>query len=248
MESIPQDMNVRQKIFESFLLAPILGYVVFSLIVAPFVAPPAYAKQVLHYKTYHPKTGEELNRFYGSMEENLSGGYQVHWVIEENGTATEEDYTLDEHFGTLGFRVVNVSEKTDYTGERRQNSVFIRGQYRGEKIEKTMPIDGRPFYYNPKIGLTAFVRSGKKQATFWGFQNRELKVYPMRATNGGPDMVSVNDRSVEAVKVYWTVDDFRSAFFKRTYWFRKSDGIFVKQKSEGGTFREMVSEEGRQNL
>jgi hypothetical protein len=237
-------MNVQKKFFKSFPRIPASGYAALSLLVSFFLVLPSYAGQTVHYKTYYPSTGEEFNRFYGSSEKNLSGGYQVHWVIEEDGKVTKEDYTLDEDFGTLRFRVVNVDEKTDYIGERKERSVFIRGQFKGAKIERTMEIDERPFYYNPKVGLTAFVRSGEKQGMFWGFQNKELQVYPMKASNEGPDRISVNGEDVEAVKVYWTVDDFRSVFFKRTYWFRGSDGLYLKQKTDGGKFRELVSEEG----
>jgi len=237
-------MKVRKKFFKDFLKAPVLGYMVFSLLVPFFLIPPAYAERIVHYKTYHPGTGEEFNRFYCSIEKNPSGGYQVHWVIEEGGMVTEEDYTLDEYFETLRFRVVNIDEKTDYMGERKEGSIFIRGRFKGERIERTMAVDEKPFYYNPKIGLTAFVQSEEDQRKFWGFQGRELKVYPMKATNEGLDRISVNGRNVEAVRVHWTVDDFRSVFFKRTYWFRGSDGLYLKQKTDGGKFRELVSEEG----
>ena len=237
-------MKVQKKIFNGFIRTSILVYAALSLLMVHLMALSAYAAKVVHYKTYHPRTGEEVNRFYGSTEKNLSGGYHVHWVIEEGGVTTQEDYTLDEYFGTLRFRVVNADEKTDYAGERKEDRLFIRGQFKGEKIERAMEIDERPFYYNPKIGLAAFVLSGEKQGTFWGFQNKELKAYPMKAIHGGPDTISVNGKDVEAVKVYWTVNDFRSVFFKRTYWFRGADGLYLKQRTDGGKFRELVSEEG----
>lgn len=237
-------MVVQKKIFKGFPWGPGLGSAVLSLLcVLCFAVPSADAGKIVHYKTYHPGTGEEFNLFYCSIEKNLSGGYQVHWVMKEGGAVTEEDYTLDEYFDTLRFRVVNIDEKTDYIGERKERSVLIRGRFKGERIERAMAIDDRPFYYNPKIGLAAFVRSGRKQGKFWGFQNKELKVYPMKATNEGPDTISVNGKKVEAVTVHWTVDDFRSAFFKRVYWFRESDGLYLKQKADGGKFRELVSEQ-----
>lgn len=237
-------MKVQKKFFKAFPRPSILAYAILFLAILHFTISFACAQQALHYKTYHPGTGEEFNRFYYSIEENLSGGYQVHWVIEEGGVITEEDYTLDEHFGTLRFRVVNIKEKTDYVGERKDTSLFIRGQFKGEKIERAMVIDERPFYFNPKIGLATFVQSGKEQGRFWGFQNKELKAYPMKATNKGLERISVNGKNVEAVRVHWTVDDFLSAFFQRTYWFRRSDGLYLKQKTGGGKFRELVSEEG----
>ncbi len=244
MESIPQDMDVQKRIFKSSLGPPLLRYMALLFLIFCIGILPAYAGRILHYKTYHPNSGEISNRFRYTIEENLSGGYRVHWIIEEDGSKTQEDYTLDEHFETLRFRVVNVQDETDYTGERKGGTVFIHGRFKGKKVESATTIDERPFYYNPKLGLAEFARSGEKVKKFWGFQNRELKVYPMRVTNEGLEVISIGKRSVEAVKIYWTVDDFRSAFFKRTYWFRPSDGLYLKQKTEGGKFRELVSEEG----
>lgn len=238
-------MKVRRKIFIRSPKGFFLGVIVFSLLlVLLFVVPAAHARQILHYKTYHPESGKEFNRFHCLMEKNSSGGYQVHWTIEESGVITEEDYTLNEHFETLRFKVVNIKEKTDYAGERKGNTLLIQGQFKGEEIAKTVLIDDRPFYYNPKIGLAAFIRSGGKQIRFWGFQNKELKAYPMKAINEGLEWISVSGEDIEAVKVYWTVDDFRSAFFRRTYWFRPSDGLYLKQKTDAGKFRELISEEG----
>ncbi len=235
-------MSVQKKFFVRSKGANILRYVALFLIISSRLVLPANAARTFHYKTYHPKTGEVTNQFYYSIEEALSGGYQVHWVIDERGAKTEEDYVLGENFETLRFRVVNVEEETDYVGERRENSIFVRGQFKGEKVERIMAIDSRPFYYNPKLGLAGFVRSGKKKGKFWGFQNKELNVYPMKAINKGLESIAVAGRGTKAIKVYWTVDDFRSAFFKRTYWFR-ADSQYLKQKSDGGKFRELVSEE-----
>jgi hypothetical protein len=237
-------MKVQKKIFKGFLRSPVAGCTVLLLLVFAFLAPTGYAQQILHYKTYHPGTGEEFNRFYCTIEKGSSGNYEVHWVLGEDGLVTEEDYILDERFETLSFRVTNIEEETDYTGEKKGSVIFIQGQYKGQKVERAMTIDERPFYYNPKIGLSAFVRTGRRNGKFWGFQNRELKVYPMKAFNKGLDVISVNGEDVEAIKVYWTVDDFRSAFFKRIYWFRASDGLYLKQTTDGGKFRELVTEEG----
>lgn len=241
-------MQLRKKIFKELPQAFLFKKIAVCFLTLGVMIGPAYAARTVHYKTYHPGTGEITNRFYYSIDSNLSGEYQVHWIIDEDGTKTEEDYILDGQLATLRFRVVNVEDGTDYVGEREDDSIFVRGRFKGEKVERMMAIDERPFYYNPKIGLRAFVLSAEKEKKFWGFQNRELKVYPMKAVREGPERIVVAGQEVEAIQIYWTVDDFRSAFFKRTYWFRASDGLYIKQRSKGGTFREMVSEEGSEDV
>jgi len=192
---------------------------------------PVYAQKQARYKTYEPKTGKVTNRFTTLVENIPSGGYKVHWVSEEGDFKIVEDYILGKDYDTLWWHVVDDQRKTEYTGERKGNELLISGLFSGIQIQKTIQLDDKAFYYNPKFGLVNFIRSEKESETFWGFRHDELKVYPMKAINKGVEVISVGGQDVEAIKVYWTVNDFRSTFFKRTYWFRKSDGLYIKQKS-----------------
>lgn len=203
---------------------------------------PAYAQKQAHYKTYDSQAGRVINRFHTRVENIPSGGYKVHWVIEEGNFKIVEDYVLGENYETLRWHVVDDQRKIDYTGERKDNELLINGMVSGIQIQKIIQLDDRVFYYNPKIGLVNFVLSEKETDTFWGFRQDQLKVYPMKAINKGVEVVSVGGEDVEAIKVFWTVNDFRSIFFNRTYWFRKSDGLYVKQEAGIGKFRELVSE------
>ena len=202
-----------------------------------------HAQKQTHYKTYDPQTGEIINRFHALVEDAPSGGYKVHWISEEGDFKIEEDYVLGQDYETLWWHVVDDQRKTDYIGERKGNELLINVLFLGIKIQKTIQLDDKAFYYNPKFGLVDFIRSEKESETFWGFRHDELKVYPMKAINKGVEVISVGGEDVEAIKVYWTVNDFRSTFFKRIYWFRKSDGLYIKQKVGGGKFRELVSEQ-----
>ena len=224
--------------FLTFYICAILVSALFCLSVAL-----VYAQKQISYKTYDPQTGEVSNRLYALVEDIPSGGYKIHWVIEGNGFKVEEDYILGPDHETLWWHVVDDQRKTDYTGERKRNEIFIDGQFSGTRIQKIIQIDKKAFYYNPKFGLVNFVRSGKEAESFWGFRQDELKVYPMKAVNKGAEIITVDGGDVEAIKVDWTVDDFRSFFFRRTYWFRKSDGLYIKQMVDGGKFRELVSEQ-----
>lgn len=208
-----------------------------------FGVPMIHAQKQTHYKTYDSKTGEIINHFYTTVENISSGRYKVHLVREKGDFKVKEEYVLGPDHETLWWHVVDDQRKTDYIGERKGNELLIDGQFSGVQISKTIQLDGKAFYYNPKFGLVHFVRSGKKSEMFWGFRHDELKVYPMKAINKGEEVISVGGEDVEAIKVYWTVNDFRSTFFKRVYWFRKSDGMYIKQMVGDGKFRELVSEQ-----
>jgi len=49
-------------------------------------------------------------------------------------------------------------------------------------------------------------------------------------------------QDVEAVEVYWAPVGIGAQFFHRTYWFRKSDGVFIKQEGSNDKARELIKE------
>ena len=174
--------------FLTFYICAILVSALFCLSVAL-----VYAQKQISYKTYDPQTGEVSNRLYALVEDIPSGGYKIHWVIEGNGFKVEEDYILGPDHETLWWHVVDDQRKTDYTGERKRNEIFIDGQFSGARIQKIIQIDKKAFYYNPKFGLVNFVRSGKEAESFWGFRQDELKVYPMKAVNKGQRLLLLTE-------------------------------------------------------
>ena len=150
-------MNVQNILLNKFNGTFIMRRVPLGVLIASLAASPVYAGRTLHYKTYHPQTGENFNRFHCSIEEIPSGGYKVHWVTEEGEVKTEEDYVLNADFETIWWRVFEAQGKTDYAGERKGDSIFIRGVFKGSKVDNVIALDERPFYYNPKLGLLLFV-------------------------------------------------------------------------------------------
>jgi len=236
-------MSLQKRIFTCLKI--FMGVLVVAMALMAMTIPNAGAEpRVLRYKTYHPETGEITNRFSCVMRTESVDGYEIDWTIEEGGLITNEQYKLNKNFETMVWKVMDdQAEPTNYIGIQRNGVLYLDGVFKGAMINKKISIAGRPFYYNPKLGLSGFVLSGKKEGKFWGFQNRELKTYPMKAIRKGIEQITVHGEKVEAVKVYWTVDGFGSAFFKRVYWFRPSDGLYLKQKSDGGRYRELVSEE-----
>lgn len=211
-----------------------------GVILGVLMTGPGWAQMMLTYKTYDPRTEQEFNRFTLQIPLRMDEGEEVRWVMREGPVTINETYVLDAQAQTLNWSVKNATAHTDYIGVRLGDRLHLRGQFQGQPLDRELLIDQRPFYYNPKLGLGAFVRSGKKVGHFWGFRQDVLEVYPMKAIRKRVETINVNGQQVSAVRVHWTVDDWRSTFFKRVYWFRPSDGLYLKQKVDGGAYRELV--------
>lgn len=204
----------------------------------------SWAEKTLTYKTTHPGTGVVLQTFSARVEHLSDGGRKINWDLKENTRRVEEQYVLDAMAQTLSWQVTSVEENTDYSGARQGNILWLEGVFKGKDIKKSLRIDQDPFYVNPKFGLRAFVQSGQKTIKFWGLRSDNLSLNKMVAINQGEETVSINGQDIPAVKVEWTVAGFGSAFFKRYYWFRKSDGLYIRQEVDGGYIRELFDEKG----
>ncbi len=203
----------------------------------------ALAEKVLSYRTYDEKTGVVVNTFDITIGDIQGGQRTVYWKKKEGKYITLEEYVLDRQYATLSWKVNRPGDQTFYVGKREGNMLLLNGKLDGKAFNKKIKIDGKPFYYNPKLGLVQFVKSGKHSLKFWALRNDDVTEYLMVAQNKGPEIIKINGQDVEAIKVNWTLPDFRSAFFKRVYWFRKSDNLYIRQKASKNQIRELVKEQ-----
>ena len=66
---------------------------------------------------------------------------------------------------------------------------------------------------------------------------------PMRAVKKGTKIIVVNGKEVEAIMVYYSITGkLRGKYYNRNYYYRKSDGLFIKKEWPGGRIEELVSE------
>ena len=69
--------------------------------------------------------------------------------------------------------------------------------------------------------LFAVVRIGRRD---------KMTRLPMQAINKGEETISVNGKKVDVIKVYYSITGkFREKHFNHDYYYRKSDGVFMKK-------------------
>lgn len=208
----------------------------------------SYAQNIFEYQTYFEKDGRAtsssapLNSFTIEIDEFKNNQRAVKWSKIEGQEINTELYILDKEWATIQWEVKDTAEQIQYSATRSGNNLYMDGKIKDKSIKKEIPIDSDPFYYNPKLGLRFFVESGKQSATFWAMRHDNMDVYKMKAVNKGIEIINVNGKKVEAVRVEWSALSGLSKYFNRTYWFRRSDNVYVKQKVIGSKVRALVNE------
>ncbi|MBP9854976.1 MAG: hypothetical protein KBD53_08925 [Candidatus Omnitrophica bacterium] len=213
-----------------------------------FCAHVSLAENIYDYQTYNEsKEGKSKNPqpldTFSIVIGDLEGDKRiVKWSKKEGKEVNEESYVLDQDWSTVQWEVVDSKESLKYSAVREGNKLRLKGISRNKNFEKEFVIDDDPFYYNPKVGLRFLVGSDKESMTFWGMRHDNLDIYKMKAVKKGKETIQVNGQAVEAIRIDWSALQGLTKYFSRTYWFRSSDGNFVKQKVAGSKVRSLVSE------
>jgi len=194
------------------------------------------------YKSYDVKSGNIIDQSFVIIKDLPLGKKAIRWSIENDQYVHEDLYILDADYSTQKWRIFLSDEDTDYAGQRNGNELLFKGKLKGKIFDKTIKLDDKPFYYNPKANLTKFVLSNKDKMKFWSLRNDDLTKYLMRAIKKGEEIINVNGKDIETVKVYYSAVGIGEKFFNRTYYFRRADGIFVTQDETNGWKSDLVFE------
>ncbi len=124
----------------------------------------------------------------------------------------------------------------DVTGTRDGNLIIISGQYKNNLVCMTNKIDDSPWYESIESSLSIFALGKLASIEFWLVRSGKFQAYKMVAYRKNIEAIKVNGNSVEAQKVTVTLPGILSIFWKVDYWFRVSDGQYVRfeGKREGG--------------
>lgn len=193
------------------------------------------SQKSLIYKSYKEETGEILERSYVEIEGLSSGKKMFKRKIEGDDYTKNEQFVLGVDYQTQSWKATILDEDTDYAGEKKGNKLFIKGKLKGEALDKRIELDDKPFYYTPKFNLTKFVLSDIKALKFWMLRKDKLTKYLMQAEKRGEETIVVNGKEIDVIKVYYSATGMGEKFYKRIYFFRKSDGLFVKKEVPDGS-------------
>ena len=177
---------------------------------------------------YQENTGDQVKEF----RWNRSSSSQ-----EELVTVNEEDKTLVNHCDPAGHTLAwhfQQGAKTDIDVRREGNILKISGILRGEKVERTEPLDDRPWYQPLSFSLREFLNSAESTRSFWMIRSDNLELITIRAEKLGVEEIAVSGRKMTARKVEIRKEGLLASLWHGDYWFRTGDNLFVRYQGVHG--------------
>lgn len=134
---------------------------------------------------------------------------------------------------TLKWRI-EVENAHDLTAVRKDNTLHIEGIRFGEEYSKQITIDERPWYQPLSFSLGSFLDSDEQKTSFWVIRADKIDVIALTAEKVGEENILLNEEAMPAQMIEIRAEGFRSQFWHATYWYRKSDNLFLRYESVHG--------------
>ena len=196
------------------------------------------------YKTHNPRTRRIKNEYHLKVAHLDNGQKKFTRKFTSKKYNKDEEFVLDEDFQTVEWMTKRTDQETDYTGSKDGRKLMLKGVLKGESINKTIELeDDNPFYFTPKFNLQKFIMSDDEKIEFWMLRKDKLTPAPMQATKVGVKKITVDGKEVEAVKVKYSAAGKYAKYYRRTYYYRKSDGVFIKRKAPDGSVTELIEKD-----
>lgn len=165
-------------------------------------------------------------------------------IAKEDRCQMEDTFILDKNYEVNEWTRKCAEEGTEYTARLENSQLIIQGTLKNEPLEKSIDLEGKALHVHPNYTLSKFALSGEPKMKFWTLRRDELSKLPMQAINKGTETIQVNGKDVEAIKIYYSITPkIREKYYNRDFYYRKSDGVFIKKVVPKGEIQELVAEE-----
>jgi len=158
--------------------------------------------------------------------------------------------TLNPDYETLDWKLNNPEKNIKVTAKRVNDRIILTGAFdKKENNRKEIGIDGRKWLQIYQLGLMKFALNGKKDESFefWTLNPDDPgSAMVLFANQKGAQAIEVNGEKTAADSLKIGLAGLLSVFWSGDYWFRLSDGIFIKAKVSGDIFVELKGEQAKE--
>jgi hypothetical protein len=163
-------------------------------------------------------------------------GYGVELTSRrDGGDAVRQTFRVAAGLSTQGWSFSDPGRRMELAAAVRGGEIVLSGSFQGKKVDERFDADGAPWNQLFQMGLGPFVLSGRKSMSFRSIGTQgpgELKIGKMTVTRQGEEAIELNGRTVAAVRVRISLSGLLSVFWHGDYWYRKSDGRFLRYRGK----------------
>jgi hypothetical protein len=167
------------------------------------------------------------------LEEETHGDeVTIHSTLSDGDLHNVE---MDASRATFHYYYESPERNTAYSATREGNEILLQGTLKGQRLSRRVAIDSHPWFQSMEWSLQPLVVSGSSRPlVFWVVNPFEGRLYLMQAREEQSEEIPVDGRTLEAMRVRVRPWGILSAVWSSLYWFRPSDGAFLRYEAVRG--------------
>ena len=135
---------------------------------------------------------------------------------------------------TNKFTHIDSTKNINLTAIKDGSTVILKGTSERKTIDEVIKLDKAPWKQSMSYSLSKFVLSDKDKIEYWIIRLDKFKGEKMQAEKAENEDITINGRPYHAIKIKISAAGLRSKFWSGHYWFRSSDGLFLKYDGWNG--------------
>lgn len=143
-------------------------------------------------------------------------------------------YILDSCFQTLAWERNNKDEATVIKGELKDHQMILKGTFQNNMYEAAYPTGNYPWFQKYAFSLKGFIASPEKKKEFVVLRYANLEPFTLQIVKEKDETIAMNHVDVLCCRAKLSVTGWKSRFYSVKFWFRKSDGLFVRFEGVNG--------------
>lgn len=180
---------------------------------------------------YRERTGDDVE--YLTATERVANDTLE--LSSRSTTGETHTVVVNERLESLRWTHRYPAEETEYTAVRNGQTIEVSGRSRDDKVAQTFTLsDDAPWIQSIERSLRDFALSDDSRIEFWTVQPGDIQLRKLQAVRRGRDTVAVDDTPTDAWEIRLSLPGIASLFWSATYWFRTSDGLFVRSEAVRG--------------
>jgi hypothetical protein len=182
---------------------------------------------------------EEIHRYKEVTGKSVK---TVQWHLQNGDVATlrctspreRHTTTVGPDYDTWHWQVQADGGQTDFIASRKGETIEITGRFKGQAIDKTLPIDDAPWYQATSLSLRQLATSEETHQVFWSIRYNTLKAHKVEAIKKGVESVASADGPKTLLHIRLSLTGLLSPFWKSDYWFSLPEFVFYRFKGPSG--------------
>ena len=119
---------------------------------------------------------------------------------------------------------------TNIHAKRKANKLYMYGKSKGQKVNRVFQLDDSPWYQPLSFSLRDFLTSERSSVVFWIVRSDNLRAIKMKAIKNGLEEIQIGGKRFDSHKIKVSPDGIAGYIWCGRYWYRVSDGLFLRYK------------------